>query len=203
MMPSRDVVVSGAVEGLVDEAVFRRLIAHAGARSGRVYVTDGKGPLLKRLDGYNRAARHNPWLVLVDLDQDESCAPPFREACLPAPTPRMCFRVVVRAVEAWLMADRDGLARFLSLSAVRIPADPDTLIEPKRTMVNLARHSRRREIREDMVPRLASGRAVGPAYPSRLIEFASSHWRLQVAVQASDSLRRCERRLRELIEKSP
>jgi hypothetical protein len=36
-------------------------------------------------------------------------------------------------------------------------------------VVELARYSRRRDIREDMVPRPGSGRSVGAAYTSRLI----------------------------------
>ena len=34
----------------------------------------GKDGLLRNLDGYNRAARFSPWVVLVDLDHDADCA---------------------------------------------------------------------------------------------------------------------------------
>jgi hypothetical protein len=85
----------------------------------------------------------------------------------------MCFRVAVRETEAWLLADRERLARFLGISTSRIPLDPEAMDDPKSLMVDLARHSRRREIREDMIPRSGSGRNVGPAYVSRLIEFVA------------------------------
>jgi hypothetical protein len=61
-------------------------------------------------------------------------------------------------------------------------------------MVELARHSHRRGIREDMVPRPGSGRKVGPAYTAQLIDFArdsNNGWRPDVAAKASDSLNRC------------
>src|SRR5262245_66600073 len=99
-------VVAGAVEGLVDEAVFRRLVRFVGARPGAVYGKNGKSDLLRRLSGFNEAARYAPWFVLVDLDRDADCAPPFRTSQLSKPSAAMCFRVAVRETEAWLLADR-------------------------------------------------------------------------------------------------
>jgi hypothetical protein len=188
------VVISGAVESDVDEAVLRRLVEHVGATLGPIHGKQGKTHLLQRLCGYNRAARLSPWVVLVDLDRDADCAPPFRTSWLPNPAPLMCFRVAVRALEAWLLADRERLARFLTIAPSRVPLDPESADDPKRTMVDLARLSRRRDIREDMVPRQGSGRTVGPAYTSRLSEFAldtTSGWRPDVAASTSPSLNRC------------
>ena len=192
------IVISAAVEGLVDEAVVRKLIAHAGAAPGSVYGRQGKSLLRQRIAGYNNAARRTPWIVLVDLDRDEDCAPPLRNAWLPHPAPRLCFRVAVREVEAWLLADAERLAAFLGVARKKIPADPEGLDDPKTAMLNLARSSHRKAIREDMAPRQGGGRQVGPAYSSRLIEFVSSSWRLDVAAQRCGSLQRaidCLRRL--------
>jgi len=69
-------------------------------------------------------------------------------------------------------------------------------------MVEIARHSRRRDVRENMVPRGGSGRKIGPAYTSLLIEFSrdsKNGWRPTVAVKSSDSLKRCMRRLEQLV----
>lgn len=170
------VIVSAAVEGVTDEAVVRRLITHVGAQPGTVYGRQGKPHLRERIAGYNNAARHAPWIVLVDLDHDADCAPPLCAHRLSAPAQLLCFRVAVRAVEAWLLADAEALADFLSVPRKKIPDEPDRLPTPKEALVNLARASRRKVIREDMAPRPGSGRAVGPAYASRVIEFASSCW---------------------------
>ena len=116
----------------------------------------------------------------------------------------MCFRVAVRAIESWLLADREGLAHYLRIGRSIVPADPDNLLDPKGTVIELARRSRKRDIREDMSPRPGSGRRVGPAYTSRLIEFVEDRdngWRPDVAVGASDSLRRCIVGIRELISR--
>lgn len=193
------IVISAAVEGIVDEAVVRKLITHADATPGDVYGKQGKSFLRQKIAGYNNAAKRMPWLVLVDLDSEEECAPPLRSAWLPQPAPYLCFRVAVREVEAWLLADAERLAGFLSVARSRLPADPERLGDPKATMINLARVSRRRDIREDMVPRPESGRQVGPAYSSRLIEFASGDWRPDVAADRADSLKRAMRCLKRLI----
>jgi len=110
------VVVSSAVEGIVDEAVAVRLIAHAGGEPGSVYGKSGKARLLERLQGYNEAARHLP---------------------------------------------------YLSVSANRVPREPEEVPDPKQALVNIARRSRNRAIRQDMVPREGSGRPVGPALRTR------------------------------------
>jgi len=197
------VAITGAVEGDVDEAVLRTLIEHVQAKTRAVYGRNGKTHLQRRLSGYNQAARFSPWIVLVDLDHDAECAPPFRESWLPDPSPYMCFRVAVRAVEAWLMGDRENLARFLSVETTRIPQNVETIDRPKVTMVDIAKGSRRREIREDMIPRTGSGRIVGPAYTARLIEFVMggrTGWRPEVAAERSESLKRCLRCLHRLKE---
>jgi len=194
------VVVSAAVEGIVDEAVVRKLIVQAGGRPGTVYGKNGKPFLRRQIHGYNNAARRLPWMVLVDLDRDAECAPPLCEEWVPDPALYLCFRVAVREVEAWLMADAESLASFLSVARSRIAADPEQLFEPKTEMINLARHSRRREIRKDMVPRERSRRQVGPAYASRLMEYVETKWRPEVAAQAAESLRRAIDCLRRLIQ---
>jgi hypothetical protein len=184
----------------MDEAVASKLILHVGAEPGPIHGKQGKPHLREHVRGYNNAARHAPWLILVDLDRDADCAPPIRQTWLGAPAPLLCFRIVVRAVESWLMADTDTLAEFLGVACSRIPHEPETLDHPKVAMVNLARASRRRAVREDMVPREGSGRPIGPAYSSRLIEFAAGHWRPDVAAGRAESLSRTIRCLRKLVE---
>lgn len=194
------VVITVAVEGTVDEAVARVLISGAGALLGPVHGREGKGKLQTRVQAYNRAARHSPWLVLIDLDRDAECAPPLRASWLPDPAPSMALRIAVRAVEAWLLADREQIADFLAVSHGLVPANPEALADPKRSLVELAGSSRRREIRQDFVPRLGSGRAVGPGYTTRTVEFASTHWRPEAAADRSPSLRRGIKAVQRLIE---
>jgi hypothetical protein len=194
----KPLTVAGAVEGPVDEVVLRRVLDQVGVGLYPVHIANGKPGLLHRLAGFNHAAQAMPWVVLVDLDRDAQCAPPARLKWLPEPAPLMCFRVVVRAVEAWLLADRESAADYLGVLPTRIPLDPEGLDNPKLALVAIARRSARREIREGLVPRPESGRQVGPTYTSHMIYYAQSAWRPEVAEQAADSLRRFRLRLTEL-----
>ncbi len=196
------VVVNAAVEDIVDEAVAVRLISHVGGKPGEVYGKQGKGYLQRTVKAYNQAANYAPWLVLVDLDHDANCAPLLRRSWVPTPAPRLCFRVAVRAVESWLLADAEAMAGFLGVARSKIPPQPEALPDPKRTLVDLARASRRREIRLDMVPREGSGRSEGPAYTSRLIEYVGHHWRPEEAAKRAESLARTIRCLRRLMEQA-
>ena len=93
---SAPVFVSGAVEGPSDEPVLRRIIEERGGQVYRVQVQNGKASLRRALPGYNAAAKRDPWLVLVDLDQEQMCAGALASDWLPAPSQHMRLRVVVR-----------------------------------------------------------------------------------------------------------
>lgn len=197
----KPVIISSAVEGLVDEAVVKRLIFEAGGEAGPVFGKNGKAHLRQRINGYNQAANRIPWIVLLDLNHEFDCPPPMKSAWLPQPSHYMCFRIAVREVEAWLLADRQRFASFFQIPLPTIPTDPELIDNPKELVVNLAGKSRSRAIRDDMVPRLSSGRSIGPGYPSRLIEFAidgRKGWRPQHAARSSESLKRCLNRLQDL-----
>lgn len=198
-------LITGAVEGDLDEAVLRRIMAHVGLALGAVHGRKGKPALLRSIAGYNHAAKYSPWVVLVDLDRDCDCAPTCAGRWLAEPAPQMLLRIAVRAIESWLLADHERVAELLGLSVKAIPSDPDQIENPKQRLVDLARRSRRRVIREELVPRVASGRAVGPFYTARMIEFVEdtrAGWRPAAAVHRSDSLARCVRRLRSLRDQS-
>ena len=68
--------------------------------------------------------------MLVDLDDDADCAAALCADRLPDPAPHLCFRVAVREMETWLLADREAAARFLSVPGSRIPQDPETVANP-------------------------------------------------------------------------
>lgn len=163
------VVVSAAVEGSVDEVLVKRLISEAGGIPGEVYGKNGKLPLRTKINAYNSAARYRPWVVLVDLNHEADCAPDLCRAWLPTRSPKLCFRVAVREVEAWLLADREHISKFLSISKTRIPLNTELEENPKQVMVNLAALSRRRDIREDIFPVLrVAGKLAQRTHPDSL-----------------------------------
>ena len=190
-MPS----VSVATEGLIDTVVVRRICEEVGIGILAVYGERGKDALDGALGGYNAAARYGLWFVLRDLDADAECAPSLRRRLIDVPARGMSFRIAVRAIESWLIADRQSFARYFSIPAGRITLDPESLDRPKEHLVNLARRSRSRAIRDDMAPRAGSKARVGPGYAGRVIEFVATAWSPVEASVRCDSLKRCLDRL--------
>jgi hypothetical protein len=188
-------LINAAGEGYPDEVVIKALCGCIGIEVAAYFNAQGKAHLDRKVSGYNKAAKRWHWLVLRDLDGDAECAPDLRHLLLPEPEKLMEFRIVVRAIEAWLLADRSSLAKFFRVSEKRVPLDPEQLVDPKGAMIQLCSLSRRRDLKEDMLPRRGSGARVGPAYASRLAEFAEKEWRPRVAAKSSDSLHRCIKRL--------
>jgi hypothetical protein len=185
-------------EGDTDFPVARAVVKLAGLTPGDEIDCGGKTKLDAKLPGYNAAAAHGPWLVLRDLDHDETCAGRLVTRLVKEPGRFLCLRIAVRAVETWLMADAERLASFIHVPKTRIPHEPDKLDDPKVTLVNIARGSRKPDIVRDMVPREGASRKIGPGYEGRISDFAQEHWRADVARASSPSLDRCIRALERL-----
>jgi hypothetical protein len=192
-------VISALVEGDVDAAVAVRIIEETGHEPGLVYGRRGFGYIRDKIGAYNRSARQIAYLALVDLmDTRLACAPAVRAQWLPHANPGMIFRIVVREIESWLLADREGIASFLSVPLARVPLHPETLPDPKQAMVNTARRSRRPAIRRSMVPEDGSRAQTGRLYANELCAFAQGNWNVTRAAANASSLARCLGRLRAL-----
>ena len=179
-----------AVEGATDEPFAMRLLVGLGFEVSAVHGRHGKQHIDKHIGSYNAAAHFSCWLVLRDLDHDAACVGGLVENLLPTPAIGMRFRIVVRTIEAWLLADRMGVAKFFRVANHKIPNSPDELSVPKRSLVDLARHSTSRLVREAMIPVKGSTARVGPGYEGTIAEFAA-HWSWESASVNSPSLRRC------------
>lgn len=189
--------VTIAVEGDLDERVAVRLVEDAGGVVSLVYGRRGRPWLRQRIRGYRNAARRTPWFVLVDLDAD-ACAPRLRDEWgVEGSSGGLCFRVAVRSVESWLLADREQFAGFLGTPPARLPARPDEVSDAKQELINVARRSRRGTVRDAIVPGPAA--RVGPLYTSTLSQFVDERWDPTRAAEASPSLARCRIRLAELV----
>ncbi|WP_230166305.1 hypothetical protein [Roseomonas sp. CECT 9278] len=107
----------------------------------------GKDALDRRLPGFAVAARHGrKLLVLRDLDA-ETCPPALLQRLMAAPVTRLCLRIAVRTAEAWLMADRSGIAGALGVAISTIPRDPEADPTPKQRLRRIAEGARNRSVR--------------------------------------------------------
>jgi hypothetical protein len=199
-MSIESIVVTAAVEGLLDESVVRWLVHSTGGNIGEIYHMAGKAKRRPQIVAYNHAARYSPWIVLTDLDHNSDCPVEYRSMLLPEIAPLMCCRVVVRV----MLADPERIAIFLGVAEKKIPRDPESLDRAKRTVVDLARTSGKRDIRELLVPTEGSGREVGAGYTSKMTEFitdAANGWRPDVAASNARSLEKALICLKSLISK--
>ena len=185
-------------EGPTDSAIARRLIEHVGAVPGIDYVQlrspRGKAQLDRRLAGFAVAARHGArLLILRDLDADAPCAGELATRLLPDRPARLLLRILVRSAEAWLMADREGLARALHVAAGAVPAKPEEVAIPKQRLAEIARTSSSRGIRR-----------VSEGTPQQMtgwtMNFVQETWSIEraLATGAAPSPSRAITRLRDL-----
>jgi len=184
-----------AVEDILSEAVLRKILRESKKdfAVGACFCHGGYAYLKKSIRGFNNAAKAAPFLVLTDLDKAE-CPPVLLREWLPHPRhPNLLFRIAVREVEAWLLAHREALAKFLGIQRQLIPYEVDNLADPKQLLISLARKSKKRQLREAIVPRSGSTAKVGPDYNGQLALFVEHFWEIAKAAQNSPSLQRTVR----------
>lgn len=185
------------VEDELSEFVLRKLLEHSGRQFviHGVFCAGGFGQIKSRVQQFKNASNVLPHIVLTDLDQYD-CAPillaDWGADTLP---PALLFRVAVREVEAWLLADREGIAEYLTIPVTKIPQYPEGEQDPKQTLINLARKSRKRRLAEEIVPAAGSRNSVGPLYNARMGEFVRTVWSVQRAEANSESLGRTINRI--------
>lgn len=187
---SEGLIINLAFEDPLHEAVLRKLFSQPGFSVGRCFSHGGSGYLKTQMKGFNHAARVTPFLVLTDLDRVE-CAPILLKDWLPFPRHQnLLFRVAVREVESWVLAHRESFAKYLGINPNKIPLQVDEVIDPKQFLINLARKSKYRQMRDAIVPRSGSSAKQGPDYNGALTTFVKDHWNINKAAQNSPSLQK-------------
>ncbi|MDQ6982322.1 MAG: DUF4276 family protein [Mariprofundus sp.] len=181
-----------ATEDALSEAVVEKMLNYAPIEFNVVLKQRkrGSGYLKKQVRKFNAIANSYPVLLLTDLDR-VVCASELKKSWLTIPqNPKFLFRVAVREVESWLLADREAISQFLNISISICPGSPDDILDPKQALINLAKKSKRREIKQDMLPAKGSLSPVGLGYNARLSDFVWNYWNVDRAIVRSDSLNR-------------
>lgn len=185
-----------ATEDALSEAVAERLInEYTNFKINLKLGLKGNSHLKKNLKSYYQIAKRQPFLLITDLDS-MSCATLLvsdwkQRLKITEPT-QMIFRVAVREVEAWLLADREGLGSLLGTS--NLPRNPDALDDPKRELLRFAQKASK-NIRDGLVIKKGEIASQGLEYNSILSNFVKNSWNPERAIVYSDSLNRCKTRL--------
>lgn len=164
------------------------------------FCRGGFGYLQKNINAFNNIARHTtPVLLLTDLD-NKPCASLLIDSWRGGKplAPNLLFRVVVRAIEAWLLADTDGFAIFAAINSRQMPREPERLPDPKQALLNLVRRSRNRQLKNALLPEPGAVAKVGLEYNTVLGEFVRTHWNPEQAACMAPSLQRAITRINQL-----
>jgi hypothetical protein len=182
-------------EDQISEFVMVRLAEKAKKfHVSNSYSEGGYGYIKKNIKGFNEACKGYPFFILTDLDAVD-CAPTLIEDWLRVPAhPNLIFRIAVREVEAWLLADIEGFSKYTGISTVNFHHNPEEITDPKAELMRLIKRCRKRRIREDILPKNEFA-SVGPNYNGRLGEFVMKYWSVSRAIRRSDSLKRAMKQL--------
>jgi hypothetical protein len=200
-MTSHKLEVALVVEDELSLHVMRKVMDFSGRGYTvlRPLVARGVDNIRTSIVKYRNASSTLAHVVLIDLD-NAPCPPVLRHQWGLATLPdAMLFRIAVREVEAWILADRAGFARFAGILQSKVSQSPETLPDPKQTLINLVRKSRNRRLASELVPEQGTSMSKGPLYNERLGEFVREQWDVSVAVQAAPSLERTVSRLKDFL----
>lgn len=181
-----------AYEDFVHEALIQKIIATFGGKFEikRSYNEQGNSKLKTRVKAFNHAARIIPHLILTDLDRGP-CPSELIKTWLPqGASSNMIFRVAVREAEAWILAHREAISTFLGVHIKKVPIDVDGVDDPKRLLINLARKSKYKSIKNGIPPKIGSTATIGFEYNTILTKWINDSWEPHVAAKNSNSLKR-------------
>ena len=185
-----------AVEDRLSDAVATKILETFDAKIVKRIGFQGKSDLERKTPELNRAANGITVFMLTDLDTPQECPPELIRSWVRGTlNSRFFFRVAVMEVESWIMADRMGFSDFLSVPLHRIPSPTDNILNPKEFLLSLARRSKKKAVREALVPAQGATLSVGNEYNTLLSEFVRKHWNLERAASVSPSLKRTLDRL--------
>ena len=201
-MKTSSLQVALVVEDVLSLSVMMKVLAHTerGYIVMRPLVENGVDNIRKSLTKYRNASRALAHVVLADLDS-APCAPFLRQQWGVAILPdSMLFRVAVREVEAWVLADRVGFSNFAGIPTSKMSHAPEALANPKQVLINLVRQSRNRRLVAELMPEQGTSMSKGPLYNERLGQFVRDKWDVAAAMALAPSLQRTVGRLKHFLE---
>jgi hypothetical protein len=178
------------VEDYLTESIIKKILRNYENKFfiSAILGKCGFGYIKNRIDDFNKTTKSLAFLIIADLDQYE-CPPQIIKEWLHHPkNPNLLFRIAVKEIESWLLADRINFAKYFAISHNLIPKDVELIDDPKNFLINLARKSPKRDIRESIAPKFHSTAKIGPNYNDCLSIFVQKKWQFYEAAKNSVSL---------------
>lgn len=190
--------IAVATEDELSEAIALRLISEVQLPHEVTYKLrrGGFGYLRSKMDSWCRMAEHQVMMVLTDLDR-ANCLVEFRDEWLAGrPLPAsMIFRIAVREVESWILADHQAMRELIGNKGV-LPAQPDKLNDPKQALLGLGKTAPK-SVRDDLIRTIEGQLRQGVGYNARLTHWINTAWSPERAAERSPSLARARIRIQE------
>ena len=117
----KEVFLAGEDE--VTKAIIRRTVAeYAPNLRVKMELPARGGELKSKIVNFNNLSLTDPVILLTDLDA-ENCAPAAKERLLAGikQADHFIVNIAVDEAEAWLMADREGFAKYLGVAIEDMP----------------------------------------------------------------------------------
>jgi len=195
-------VIYIASEDEISETIIRTLLKESGYKFTiqNSFREGGNGYLKNNLEKFCNLAKRSPVLLLTDLDTNP-CPIYLKQKWLGKikPPENLLFRVAVKEIEAWLIADHDAIQKLLGKNITKLPADADKIDNPKKFLIDLAKKSNRL-VRDGFVQEKNAIASQGIAYNEILCKFVEKEWSPKRAAWNSESLRRTYKRIKELAD---
>lgn len=197
-MPNTNVALIGEDELCL--AILKKLINQFNPTLCIHYelITRGFGNIKNSIAKFDQASRVVTHIILTDLDRHPCPISLIEDWKVPNNRENLIFRIAVREIEAWLLADRNGFAEFLGIRSQIIHPYPEQIEDPKSLLLQLAGRSRRAGLSKDLVPGKNSTALIGPLYNERLTQFIINSWNPNSASANSESLDRAIRRIEQI-----
>jgi len=189
-----------ATEDELSEAIVLRLVSEVGQPHDEVLKLrrGGDGYLKSKMGSWRQIAARQVMIVLTDLDRAK-CLVEFRSRWIadgPIPS-RLVFRIAVREVESWALADHDAMRKLIGAKG-KLPINPDTLSNPKQTLLAFGQ-AVPKEIRDDLVKQIDGQLRPGTGYNARLVHWINTSWSPVRAASRSPSLAKARVRIQEAV----
>jgi hypothetical protein len=187
-----------AIEDELSEAIGLRLLDEQGITPFQPLGKKGNGYLKTKMQNWIALAKQYPVVLLTDLDR-LACPVALRTDWFenkPLPD-TLCFRIAIREVEAWLLADTIAINTLMG-KTIKVTTEPEALEDPKTHLLNLVATKGSRALKEDMIRVDAGSVRQGVGYNARLCHMVRTEWNPARAAERSPSLARARQRLAEL-----
>ena len=181
-----------AFEDEPSKAIIQKIISSLRINCEiKFYHGRGFGNLKKMAPSLNQAAEQAPCILITDLDTSE-CPVSLRNSWINNRTQKeyFIFRIAVREIESWILADRINFSEYFGVNLRKIPYNTDIIPDPKKHLISIARKSKKGWVKRDIPPIAKSTASVNPNYNQRLVDFITEQWSPHDASTSSGSLKK-------------